>query len=123
MRRSYAFLNPFTTKLEDQTQLAGIAQYSRVGHIKRFLPSYIPRQVGLDQSQTPHTGRYRSANGCAPHAQSNERVRTRWKGRQHLRDLGPSWYLRLLRETEDDRSILCLFVRRLCISKRADICF
>jgi hypothetical protein len=35
-RRSYAFLIPSPAKLEDRTQLAGIAQYSRVGHAKDF---------------------------------------------------------------------------------------
>jgi hypothetical protein len=73
---SYAFLRPSRGAPGPRTQLAGIAQYSRVDHTKRFLPSYIPRRLGLGQSRSPHGGRYRSANRRAPHAQSSEGART-----------------------------------------------
>lgn len=115
MRRSCAFTSPSTTKLEHRTQLAGIAQYSRVGHTKRFLPSYIPRQAALDQSRTPHGGRYRSANGNAPHAQSRGRVRTRWdrvhtcaiRSQHGVFNVGASGWL---------SSQLRSFIHSLCVS-------
>lgn len=102
-RRSCAFLKPSPAKLEDRTQLAGIAQYSRVDHTKRFLPSYIPRRACSDQSRTPHLGRYRSANGGASQCPSVPRADmawTPWSGRHDLRHLKPSWCLQLPRPVE-----------------------